>query len=113
MYKIEAIIREEKMEEVKEALSRAGVTSLTLYQVMGCGSQKGYMETTDAPATEILVRPKIKFEIVVPTREWEEKITETIRRVANTGHIGDGKIFIYNLENAVKIRTGEEGSNAI
>ena len=108
MIKIEAIVREEKLEDVKEALSEIEVHGITIYQVMGCGKQKGYLEIVRGQEVEINMLPKIKFEIVVSDENWEKK---TI--AAYTGHPGDGKIISFDLKSALRIRTGETGKEAI
>ena len=95
MIKIEAIVREEKLEDVKEALSEIEVHGITIYQVMGCGKQKGYLE------------------IVVSDENWEKKTIEAIQKAAYTGHPGDGKIISFDLKSALRIRTGETGKEAI
>ncbi|MDR1160274.1 MAG: P-II family nitrogen regulator [Syntrophomonadaceae bacterium] len=113
MIKIEAIIREEKMEDVKEALSEIEVNGITVYQVMGCGMQKGYKEVIRGSEILVTMLPKIKFEIVVSNEEWAEKTIEAIKKAAYTGNFGDGKIFTYDLASVVRIRTGETGADAI
>lgn len=113
MKKIEAIVRQEKYIEVQEALSSIDVKGITVYQVMGCGHQKGYTKVVRGNKVEMTMLPKVKFEIVVSTDEWAEKTIEAIQKTACTGKVGDGKIFVYNLEDAVRIRTGERGISAI
>ena len=114
MIKIEAIIREEKFEEVKDALAALDVHGITCYQVMGCGTQRGLKEYVRGPQEiEIQMLPKIKFEIVVSSEEWEQKTIDAIRKAAYTGNIGDGKIFSYELRTATRIRTNETGYDAI
>ena len=113
LIKINAIVREEKFEDVKEALNKIGVNGITVSQVMGCGAQKGFTEVVRGTKVDMLMRPKIKFEIVVSSEEWERKTIEAIRKTAFTGNPGDGKIFTYYLKQAVKIRTGETGYDAI
>ena len=109
LIKINAIVREEKFEDVKEALNKIGVNGITVSQVMGCGAQKGFTEVVRGTRVDMLMRPKIKFEIVVSSEEWERKTIEAIQKAAFTGEVGDGKIFSYEVRNVVKIRTGEEG----
>lgn len=111
--KIEAIVREEKMEEVKEALNGIGVNGITVSQVIGCGTQRGYTEVVRGTEIDIMMQPKVKFEIVVSSEEWEEKVIKTVREAAYTGEVGDGKIFSYEIRNAVKIRTNETGYEAV
>ncbi len=113
LIKIEAIVREEKFEAVKAALNAIGVNGITVYQVMGCGAQRGYREVVRGVETELQMLPKIKFEIVVSSEEWEEKTLKAIKEAAYTGAVGDGKIFSYEIRNAVKIRTGETGDAAV
>jgi len=112
MKKIECIIRPEKLEEVKDALNQLGIKGMTVSQVMGCGLQKGKTEYYRGVEININLLPKVKIELVVKDSEVD-RIVDTIVKVARSGKIGDGKIFIYNVENAVKIRTGEQGEDAI
>lgn len=113
LIKINAIVREEKFEDVKEALNKIGVNGITVSQVMGCGAQKGFTEVVRGTKVDMLMRPKIKFEIVVSSEEWERKIIEAIQKAAFTGEVGDGKIFSYEVRNVVKIRTGERDVDAL
>ena len=113
LIKINAIVREEKFEDVKEALNKIGVNGITVSQVMGCGAQKGFTEVVRGTKVDMLMRPKIKFEIVVSSEEWERKTTEAIQKAAFTGEVGDGKIFSYEVRNVVKIRTGERDVDAL
>lgn len=113
MIKIEAIVQEFKFEDVREALGEIEVNGITVYQVMGCGIQKGYSEIVRGQKVDIMVTPKIKFDIVVSTEEWAEKTIEAIRKAAYTGSVGDGKIFVSTLDNVIRIRTGETGAAAI
>lgn len=113
MKKIEAIVRPEKYEEVKDALESIEVRGITVSQVMGCGHQKGSTENIRGLDVSITMIPKIKFEIVVSTDEWAEKTVDTIQKTAYTGNIGDGKIFVYDLDNVIRIRTNERGIKAI
>ncbi|EAX48423.1 nitrogen regulatory protein P-II [Thermosinus carboxydivorans Nor1] len=112
MTKIEIITRPGKLDELKEALNAIGVTGMTVSQVFGCGLQKGYTEIYRGKEYNINLLPKIKVEIVV-CEVPVEKVLETAKQVCRTGNIGDGKIFVYPIENAVRIRTGEEGDIAI
>lgn len=107
MIKIEAFVREEKFEDVKEALAKIEVHGITAYQVMGCGIQKGYREVVRGNQVDINMLPKIKFEIIVSDEKWEAKTIEAIKTAAFTGNPGDGKIISYNLKSALRIRTGE------
>lgn len=113
MKKIEAIVRPEKYEEVKDALDAIDVKGITVSQVLGCGHQKGHTERIRGVDVEITMLNKIKFEIVVSTDEWAEKTVDVIKKVACTGNVGDGKIFIYDIEDVVRIRTGERGIKAV
>jgi nitrogen regulatory protein P-II 1 len=112
MKKIEAIIKPFKLDEVKEALSRVGVDGLTVSEVKGFGRQKGHTELYRGAEYVVDFLPKIKLEIVV-TADVVEKVVEAIIAAANTGKIGDGKIFVLPLEEAIRIRTGERGSEAV
>jgi len=112
MKKIEAIIRPFKLEDVKEALIEEGVRGLTISEVRGYGRQKGHTETYRGSEYRIEFVPKIKIEVVVED-SIAEKIVLAILRTAKTGQIGDGKIFIYNVDDAVRIRTDESGKDAL
>jgi nitrogen regulatory protein P-II 1 len=112
MTKIEIVTRPEKLEELKKAMNNIGVTGMTVTQAYGYGLQKGHKEFYRGQEVAINLVPNVKIEIVVcevPVR----KVIDTATRVCRTGNVGDGKIFIYQLENAVRIRTGEEGAIAI
>ena len=113
MTKIEAMVREEKFEDVKAALDEIGVNGLTVSQVMGVGIQRGYKEIVRGMQVDMQMQPKIKFEIVVSSEEWEKKTIEAIQKAAYTGETGDGKIFSYEIKSALKIRTKETGYDAI
>jgi nitrogen regulatory protein P-II 1 len=113
LIKIEAVVRDESFVDVKNALSEIGVNGITAYQVVGCGIQRGMSEYVRGHKVDVQVLPKIKFEIVVSSEEWEEKTINAIKKAAFTGEPGDGKIFSYNIRQAVKIRTGETGYDAI
>ncbi len=113
MIKIDAIVREEKFEDVKQALQDIEVNGITVSQVMGCGAQRGYTEIVRGMEIGIQMRPKIKFEIVVSSEEWEKKTINAIQKAAYTGEMGDGKIFSYEIRSALKIRTKETGYDAI
>ena len=113
MKKIEAIVRPEKMEDVKEALNNIEVHGITMYQVMGCGTQHGMTEVVRGQHVDIHLMAKIKFEIVVSTDEWAEKAINAIIDSAYTGNVGDGKIFVYGLDNVIRIRTRDTGAAAI
>jgi len=112
MKKIEAIIRPFKLEEVKEALVEEGIRGLTISEVRGYGRQKGHTETYRGSEYRIEFVPKIKIEVVVEDSKLE-KVIDAILKTAKTGQVGDGKIFIYNVEDVVRIRTGESGKDAL
>ncbi|HFC97657.1 MAG TPA: P-II family nitrogen regulator [Thermosulfurimonas dismutans] len=112
MKKIEAIIKPFKLEEVKEALAEVGVQGMTVTEVKGFGRQKGHQEIYRGAEYVVDFLPKIKMEIVVPD-EMVERVVEAIIKSARTGKIGDGKIFIYPIEEAIRIRTGEKGEEAL
>ena len=113
MMKIDAIVNEDKYEDIKAALNEIDVHGITVSQVMGCGIQKGYTGIVRGSKVDINMLPKIRFEIVVSTDEWADKVVEVIRNAAHTGNHGDGKIFIYEIKDAVRIRTGQHGPEAI
>ncbi|MFZ0454488.1 MAG: P-II family nitrogen regulator [Ignavibacteriaceae bacterium] len=112
MKKIEAIIRPFKLDVVKEALMEEGVRGLTVSEVRGYGRQKGHTETYRGSEYHIEFIPKIKIEVVIEN-EKEEQVIDAILRTANTGQVGDGKIFISNIEDAIRIRTEESGKEAL
>ena len=110
--KVEIVFKEEKLYALKRAMSELGITGMTVAHVMGYGIQKGQPEYYRGVEVETDLRPKVQVDIVVsaiPVRD----VIETAKRVLYTGHIGDGKIFVYNVENVVKVRTGEEGYDAL
>lgn len=112
MIKIEAILRPGKLEDVKDAVGKLGIFGMTVTQVIGCGSQKGRTEFYRGTEYSINLLPKVKVEIVVDDSDVD-KVVNVVSKAARTGEIGDGKIFIYNIDNAVRIRTGESGNAAI
>jgi nitrogen regulatory protein P-II 1 len=112
MKKIEAIIRPFKLDEVKEALVEEGIRGLTITEVRGYGRQKGHTETYRGSEYRIEFIPKIKIEIVVE-KEKAEKVIDAILRTAKTGQVGDGKIFITDIEDVIRIRTEESGKEAL
>ena len=112
MKKIEAIIKPFKLDEVKEALSEININGMTVTEVKGYGRQKGHTELYRGAEYNIDFLPKIKVEIVIEDKKLKSVI-EIIKKTANTGKIGDGKIFIYNIEKAIRIRTNEEDEKAI
>ena len=112
MKKVEAIIKPFKLDEVKEALQRVGIQGLTVTEVKGFGRQKGHTELYRGAEYVVDFLPKIKLEIVI-AEEDVDKAVEAIVEAANTGRIGDGKIFVLPLDEAIRIRTGERGSEAV
>lgn len=112
MKKIEAIIKPFKLDEVKEALNEIGIKGITVSEVKGFGRQKGHTELYRGTEYVVDFLPKIKLEIVVK-EEFAAKVVETIVTAAKTGRIGDGKVFVYPVEEVVRIRTGERGEEAI
>ena len=112
MKKIEAIIKPFKLDEVKEALTAAGVIGMTVTEVRGFGRQKGHTEMYRGGEYTIDFLPKMRLEIVVPD-DRAERVVQLIVGAAKTGSIGDGKIFLSSLDEAVRIRTGEHGERAI
>ena len=112
MKKIEAIIKPFKLDEVKEALGEVGIQGMTVTEVKGFGRQKGHTELYRGAEYVVDFLPKVKVEIVIPDDLLDQAI-EVIKSSAYTGKIGDGKIFVMDIENAIRIRTGESGENAI
>lgn len=112
MQKVEAIIKPFKLDEVKEALSAVGVQGLTVTEVKGFGRQKGHKELYRGAEYVVEFLPKVKLEIVVPS-EKTKLVVEAIAKAASTGKIGDGKIFVSTIDEAVRIRTGETGDVAV
>ncbi len=112
MKKIEAIIKPFKLEEVKNALGEMGVTGMTVLEVKGFGRQKGHTEVYRGAEYVVDFIPKVKIEIAVPA-DTVPALVERILTVARTGKIGDGKIFVYDLEEVVRIRTGDRGKEAL
>jgi nitrogen regulatory protein P-II 1 len=112
MKKIEAIIRPGKLDIVKDALDKCGVKGLTVSQVIGAGNQKGHTQVYRGVEYSTYLLPKVKIEVVVTDQNCDEVI-KVITEVARTGEIGDGKVFVTPIENAIKIRTGEVGEQAL
>jgi nitrogen regulatory protein P-II 1 len=112
MKKIEAIIRPERLQEVQDSLDELGVSGLTVTDVVGCGRQKGYTEQYRGTRANISLLPKIKVESVVPA-EVAELAIEAIVSGAHTGEIGDGRVFVSDVEQAIRIRTGEMGEDTV
>ncbi|NOR40398.1 MAG: P-II family nitrogen regulator [Gammaproteobacteria bacterium] len=109
---IMAIIKPFKLEDVREALSQVGVNGITVTEVKGFGRQKGHTELYRGAEYKVDFLPKVKLEIAVP-EEDTDKVIEAIREAASTGKIGDGKIFVSSIEQAIRIRTGESGKEAL
>ncbi len=112
MKKVEAIIKPFKLDEVKDKLNEIGVQGITVTEVKGFGRQKGHTELYRGAEYVVDFLPKIKMEVVIADAQVEE-VTNTIVKAAQTGRIGDGKIFITNLEDTIRIRTGERGEEAV
>ena len=112
MKKVEAIIRHFKLEDVKNALSEQGIAGMTITEVRGFGRQKGHTEMYRGTEYQVDFVPKIKIEVAVPDSKLQ-LVLDTIMRSAQTGQVGDGKMFVTNLADVVRIRTGETGESAI
>lgn len=112
MKKIEAIIKPFKLDDVKEALNEIGIQGMTISEVKGYGRQKGHKEIYRGAEYVVDFIPKIKIEIIVET-ELVGKVVEAIRTAANTGKLGDGKIFVFSVDEVIRVRTGEKGKDAI
>jgi len=112
MKKIEAIVKPFKLDEIKDALNEIGVTGMTITEVKGFGRQKGHKEIYRGTEYQVDFIPKIKIDIVVDA-SLSDKVVSVITQSANTGKIGDGKIFVLAVEQAIRIRTGESGKDAV
>lgn len=112
MTKIECILRPGKLEDVKDALNRFGIQGMTVTQVIGAGLQKGRKEVYRGTEYSINLLPKVKLEVVIKDQDVDE-VVKIISETARSGEIGDGKIFTYKIDNAIRIRTGETGDSAI
>ncbi|AFN75632.1 Nitrogen regulatory protein PII [Melioribacter roseus P3M-2] len=112
MKKIEAIIRPHKLDDVQEALSEAGFAGLTVSEVRGYGRQKGHKEVYRGTEYNLNFVPKVKIELICVDDRVETAV-ETIIKIAKTGQVGDGKIFIYDVKDAIRIRTGESGESSL
>ncbi len=112
MKMIAAVIKPYKLDEVKEALDKVGVRGMTVTEVKGYGRQKGHTEHYRGAEYQVVFTPKVKLEIVVSASQAADAV-EAIKKTANTGSVGDGKIFVFSLEEVVRIRTGETGDVAI
>ena len=112
MYRLSIICRLNKFDELKQRLNELGVTGMTMSQVMGCGIQRGSTERYRGAVVDSTLLPKVKVEVVV-AKISVDKVIEAARKALYTGHIGDGKIFVYNVMRVVKVRTGEEDFAAL
>lgn len=112
MKRIAAVVRPEKLEPLKEALFQAKISGMTIYQVHGCGNQHGWKEYFRGSEVFLNMIPKVKFEIIVEDSRVDE-IVDVIIDVARTGEVGDGKIFISDIESVVRVRTGEKDEAAV
>jgi nitrogen regulatory protein P-II 1 len=112
MKKIEAIIRHERLQDVQDALDQLGVSGLTVSEVVGCGRQKGYTEQYRGVRANISLLPKIKVESVVPS-DIADSAVEAIVGAARTGRVGDGRVFVYDVQQSIRIRTGEDGEESV
>lgn len=110
--KIEIITNQSKFEELKDALNEIGITGITVFNILGCGAQKGKREVYRGQEYNIDLLPKVKLEIVVCSVPVQSVIDVAIK-VLRTGKIGDGKIFIHPIQNVIRVRTGEEGPDAV
>ena len=112
MKKIEAIIKPFKLDDVKEALNEIGIQGMTISEVKGYGRQKGHKEIYRGAEYVVDFIPKVKIEIIVDT-DRADQVVAAIQKAANTGKIGDGKIFVFSVEEVIRVRTGERGTDAI
>lgn len=112
MKKIEAIVRHYKLEDVKNALSEQGISGMTITEVRGFGRQKGHTEMYRGTEYAVDFVPKVKIEVIVDDEQYQPAI-DAILKSAHTGQIGDGKVFVYELQTAIRIRTGETGGEAL
>ena len=112
MMRVEAIIREEKLDDLKNALAEEGFLGMTVTEVRGRGRQKGYTLNFRGRRINVDLLPKLKIELIIEDSNVD-KLVEVINKNASTGEIGDGKIFLYPVADAIRIRTGERGSSAI
>ena len=112
MKKVEAIIRHEKLQEVQDVLDELGVSGVTVTEVKGCGAERGYTESYRGAKVNISLRPRLKIEAVMRD-EIVDRVIDKIAEAARTGEVGDGKIFVMDVEQAVRIRTGEKGPETV
>jgi len=110
--KLDIVIRQDKLDELKAAMLEIGITGMTVTNVLGCGIQHGQPTLYRGAEQDVFLLPRIEVEIVV-AKVPVEQVIETAKKVLYTGHYGDGKIFVYDVENVVKVRTGEEGYDAL
>lgn len=113
MKKIEAIIKPFKLDEVKEALIKVGIESMTVSEVKGYGRQQGHSELYHGAEYIVEFIPKVKLKIIVSSQDYVDKAVEAIKEVAKTGKIGDGKIFVSDISKTIRIRTDEEDEDAL
>ncbi len=112
MKKVEAIIRPDRLQPVQDALDTLGASGITITEVLGCGHQRGYTEHYRGTRANISLQRKVKIEVIVPD-DRAEGVVEAIAGAARTGEVGDGKIFVLPVEEAVRIRTGERGDEIV
>jgi len=112
MKMVTAIIKHFRFDEVRKALTDVGIVGMTAIEVKGFGRQKGHMEVYRGVEYEVRFLPKVKIEVAIPDKKVDE-VLEAIQKSAKTGEIGDGKIFVYDLQDVIRIRTGERGEEAI
>jgi len=112
MKMVVAIIRHERLQEVQDVLDECGVSGVTVTEVKGCGAQRGYSESYRGTRVNISLRPRIKIEAVMQS-EIVERVVSMIVEAARTGEVGDGKVFVLPVEEAVRIRTGESGPETV
>ncbi|MCH2114085.1 MAG: P-II family nitrogen regulator [Pirellulales bacterium] len=112
MKKVEAVVRPNKLEDIKDALTKQGVAGMTVTEVRGFGRQKGHSETYRGTEYTVDFLPKVKIEVVV-SDDKAQSVLDTVIKTAQTGQIGDGKIFVADLDQIVRIRTGETGEEAV
>ncbi|MDQ6747760.1 MAG: P-II family nitrogen regulator [Candidatus Dormibacteraeota bacterium] len=112
MKKVEAVIRPEKLQSVQDALDELGASGLTVTEVLGCGAQRGYTETYRGAQANISLQRKVKVEVVVDNSN-ADAVIEAMSAAARTGEVGDGKIFVSTIDEAVRIRTGERGESIV
>jgi nitrogen regulatory protein PII len=112
MVKVEAIIRPERFEDVNQALTDLGIVGMTTSEVRGCGRQRGYVERYRGQEYQVRLLPKMKLEVVVRDEQAKD-VVRVISEAGRTGEVGDGKIFLSRIDDAIRIRTGEQGEDAL